>query len=209
MTLPTDFGIGARRAVALPLFGDGIFTQEAADWKHSRDQLRPQLHHKHYSNLDIFRKSVDELIEVVKECRGTVDLQPLFFRMTFDTTTSFLFGKCDSSLGDASGIKEHRFADAFDTAQQWIIKRLRFAGFYWLIDSREFRQACQDIHAFVDRNIDGHAQEVPTEIEHPERHSFIHSVSQTTSDRAALRAQAIGILAAGRDTTASLLSWAL
>ncbi|EUC27677.1 hypothetical protein COCCADRAFT_9781 [Bipolaris zeicola 26-R-13] len=207
-TQAKDFGIGARRAVAMPMFGEGIFTQEGADWKRSRDLLRPQLHHKYYSNLETFRNSVDELIHAVRECRGTVDLQPLFFRMTFDTTTGFLFGRCDSSLSGAQEGKEHRFADAFDTAQQWIIKRLRFAGFYWLIDSREFRQACRDIHAFVDRNIDGHVQKVPAEIEYPETHSFINSIAQAASNRAALRAQAISILAAGRDTTASLLSWA-
>ncbi|KAJ6192116.1 cytochrome P450 alkane hydroxylase [Bipolaris maydis] len=207
-TQSKDFGIGARRDVALPMLGDGIFTQEGPDWKRSRDLLRPQLHHKYYSDLEMFRDSVDELVQAVREYGGTVDLQPLFFRMTFDTTTSFLFGKCDSSLNGARGSKEYRFSDAFDTAQQWIIKRLRFARFYWLIDSKEFRQACQDIHAFVDRSIDGHVREVSAEVEYPETHSFMCSITKTTSNRTTLRAQAISILAAGRDTTASLLSWA-
>lgn len=37
MTCMLDFGIGLRRKIALPMFGDGIFTQEGPDWKHSRD----------------------------------------------------------------------------------------------------------------------------------------------------------------------------
>ncbi|KAI1539866.1 CypX Cytochrome P450 [Pyrenophora tritici-repentis] len=202
-----DFGIGPRRAVALPMFGDGIFTQEGADWKHSRNLLRPQLQHKHYDNLEIFRVPVDDLIQLVGECRGTIDFQPLFFRMTLDTTTGFLFGKSTSSLSGANSTKEHFFATALDRAQQWIIKRLKFAGFYWLIDSGEFRQACRDIHAFVDQIIDRNLQAIPAGTDRLETHSLLQSIAKTTSDRSVLRAQTISILAAGRDTTASLLSW--
>ena len=209
MTSSTVFGIGRRRDVALPMFGDGIFTQEGAHWKESRDLLRLQLQHKYYDDLEIFRAAVDRLIHVVSECRGTVDLQPLFFRTTFETTTSFVFGKSTSIMKSTYGSKAHRFGAALDTAQEWIIRRLRFAGFYWLIDSREFRQACQDIQAFVDRNVDDIVQKVPTEMKHPKTHSFIQCIAKTTSDRSALRAQTISILAAGRDTTASLLSWVL
>ena len=84
-----DFGMGPRREITFPMFGDGIFTQEGSAWKHSRDMLRPQLQHKQYESLEIFRTSVDDLIQRVQEGKGIIDLQPLFFRLTLDTTTAF------------------------------------------------------------------------------------------------------------------------
>ncbi|RYN48489.1 hypothetical protein AA0117_g13443, partial [Alternaria alternata] len=203
MTCMLDFGIGPRRAIALPMFGDGILTQEGPHWKHSRDLLRPQLEHKHYEDLEVFRVPVEDLIQLLGKRSGTVDLQPLFSRLTLDTTTAFLFGESTRSLSDASGSAERVFATALDTAQQWVVKRLRLAALYWLVDSRAFRQACRDVHAFVDQLIDRNLSTTP------ERHSFLHAAAQTTSDRSALRAQAVNILVAGRDTTASLLSWTL
>ena len=47
------------------MFGDGIFNQEGAAWKHSRELLRPPLQHKHYENLDVYRQGVDDLIDIL------------------------------------------------------------------------------------------------------------------------------------------------
>lgn len=69
-----DFGIGLRRAIALLLFGDGIFTQEGPDWKHLRGVLRPLLQHKYYESLEHFRVAVDDLVDVIDICKGTIDL---------------------------------------------------------------------------------------------------------------------------------------
>lgn len=56
--------MGPRRKVMFPFFGDGIFTQEGAAWKHSRELLRPQFVHKQYEGLEVFRETVDNLIEL-------------------------------------------------------------------------------------------------------------------------------------------------
>ncbi|EON63596.1 hypothetical protein W97_02824 [Coniosporium apollinis CBS 100218] len=34
-----DIGMGPRRNITFPMFGDGIFTQEGPAWKYSRDML--------------------------------------------------------------------------------------------------------------------------------------------------------------------------
>ncbi|OBT41892.1 hypothetical protein VE00_07408 [Pseudogymnoascus sp. WSF 3629] len=47
-----DFGMGLRREITFPMFGDGIFTQDGDAWKQSRDLLRPQFHFKKYADLD-------------------------------------------------------------------------------------------------------------------------------------------------------------
>ncbi|KAF2676571.1 cytochrome P450 alkane hydroxylase [Lentithecium fluviatile CBS 122367] len=202
-----DFGIGLRRAITFPLVGDGIFTQEGADWKHSRDMLRPQLQHRQYEDLEVFQTAVDDLIQIVQESNGIIDLQPLFFRLTLDTSTAFLFGESVRSLITPEAVGESTFATAFNTAQQWVTKRFRLVDIYWLINGREFRQACQDVHRFVDQIIDRSLSSDRSKGDGSGRYVFLDTVAQSTPDRTALRGQIIILLTAGRDTTACLLSW--
>src|SRR5271163_4346128 len=98
MPLSLDFGFGVRRGVFYPLLGDGIFTQEGAAWKHSRELLRKQFVRTQYQNLDHFREHVDNLISRLPAKEGVIDLQPLFFNLTLDTTTALLFGLSVYSL---------------------------------------------------------------------------------------------------------------
>jgi cytochrome P450 len=195
--------MGPRRAITFPMFGDGIFTQEGPEWKHSRDMLRPQLQHKQYESLEIFREAVDDLIQLVRDANGSIDLQPLFFRLTLDTTTAFLFGESIQSLVTSEAVGERTFATAFNTAQKGVTKRFRLLDFYWLVNGREFRKACRDVHDFVDqiidRNLSGDSG----------KYIFLDTVAENTPNRAALRGQIINLLIAGRDTTACLLSWTL
>jgi len=191
------------------MFGDGIFTQEGPKWKHSRDMLRPQLQHMHYENLEVFKAAVDDLIHVIEASDGIIDLQPLFFRLTLDTTTAFLFGESVKSLRTPEAVGERTFANAFNTAQKWVTNRFRLLDFYWLVDGREFRQACRDVHAFADQIIDRSLSSDRNESNNAGRYVFLDTIANSTSDRAALRGQIINILTAGRDTTACLLSWTL
>ncbi|KAH4054852.1 hypothetical protein HBH70_047010 [Parastagonospora nodorum] len=163
---------------------------------------------KKYESLDIFREAVEDLIECIqKEC-GTLDLQPLFFRLTLDTTTAFLFGESVRSLVTPEAAGEGTFATAFNTAQRWVTNRYRLLDFYWLVDGPEFRQACRDVHYFADQIIDRSLSPAQGDNEVTGRHVFLDSIAKGTQDRAALRGQIINLLTAGRDTTACLLSWA-
>jgi cytochrome P450 len=191
------------------MFGDGIFTQEGPDWKLSRDLLRPQLQHKQYESLEVFRTAVDDLIQHIDEANDTIDLQPLFFRLTLDTTTAFLFGESVRSLITPEEVGESTFGSAFNTAQRWVTNRFRLLDLYWLIDGKEFRQACQDVHTFADQIINRNLSSDRSDGKASGRYVFLDTIAKGTSDRTALRGQIINLLAAGRDTTACLLSWTL
>ncbi|KAK4101894.1 cytochrome P450 [Parathielavia hyrcaniae] len=62
-----DYGFGCRPAVFAPLLGNGIFAQEGAAWKHSRELLRKQFTRAQYQNLRHFtstlRAGVDQAAE--------------------------------------------------------------------------------------------------------------------------------------------------
>jgi hypothetical protein len=67
-----------------------------------------------------------------------IDLQPLFFRLTLDVTTEFLFGKSIESLKVPEPTGEQTFAEAFNIAQEYIAKRFRLLDLYWLMDGKKF-----------------------------------------------------------------------
>jgi len=88
----SDFDLGLRPVHFRPLMGSGIFTQDGAQWKHSRDLLRPQFASNRYQNFEEIKTSVERLLDQIPE-DGIVDLQPLFFRLTSDTTTFLLLAR--------------------------------------------------------------------------------------------------------------------
>lgn len=190
------------------MFGDGIFNQDGDAWKISRELLRPQFHFKEYSNLDMFRDATDNLLDNIPTKGGAIDLQPFFFRLTLDVTTAFLFGESIESLKVPESTGEQTFADAFNTAQEYIAKRFRLLDLYWLIGGKEFKDACSKVHHFadqiIDRNLSDHSAN-----EGKNKYVFLRAMAEKTPDRTALRSQIINILTAGRDTTACLLSWTL
>lgn len=174
--------------------------------------LRPQLVHRQYEDLKLFDGPMDDLLGNLPKVGGVVDLQPLFFRFTLDVTTAFLFGESIRSLKSEQGSPEQNFAAAFDLAQSYIIQRFRLLDLYWLIGGRRFREACRQVNEFADKVIDQNLLEDTDSRENEEetgRYVFLRTVAKSFPDRAALRGQIINILAAGRDTTACLLSWTL
>ncbi len=190
------------------MFGDGIFTQEGEDWKHSRELLRPQFHIKQYDDLEIFREAVDNLIDNIPKEGGVLDLQPLFFRLTLDVTTAFLFGESIQSLKTPESASEQTFAESFNIAQEYVVKRFRLLDLCWLIGGKKFREACNKVHHFADQIIDRNLS-LDSEADGEKKYVFLRALAKSTPDRTALRGQIINILAAGRDTTACLLSWTL
>ena len=153
-------------------------------------------------NLAVFEQSLDDLIDILSSQSGVVDLQPLFFRLTLDISTEFLFGESVKSLKAPRSASEQTFGDAFNTAQAFVAQRFRLPDLYWLIGGSEFRKACNDVHRFADQIIDRNLSRGSEK-----GAVFLDLLAERTPNRDALRGQIISLLAAGRDTTACLLTW--
>ncbi|CAG8955168.1 hypothetical protein HYFRA_00007184 [Hymenoscyphus fraxineus] len=207
----TAYGLGKRRATFFPLLGDGIFTQEALPWKHSRDMLRPLFS---LNRTNIF-KQVEEHTEHLVNCipnREYVDLQPLFFQFTFDTTTFLLFGKSMNSLQATSTqgkliAREAGFSEAFRISQDYLFRRGRLGDQYWLIGGKEFRKNCSIVHQFIDEAIHEALSAEYQENKLGHVHSFLDALMKETRDPKVLRDQLLNVMLAGRDTTACCLTW--
>lgn len=204
-----DYGFGARPDIFAPLLGSGIFTQEGAAWKHSRELLRKQFMRVQYQNLDHFREHVDNLINRLPTDE-TIDLQPLFFDLTMDAATALLFGRSVYAL--RAGIDQDKanklFSESFSIAQEGLAKRFRIAPWHFLYSPAKFREACANVHKFVEDYIKSVDLE-SAKHDDDKKLGFIKQVAAESTSIVELRNQLLNVLLAGRDTTACCLSWIL
>lgn len=195
----------------VPLLGTGIFTTDGAQWQHSRDMLRPNFVKSQYGDTSTFETHVSHLIASVPRDGETVDLSELFFRLTLDSATEFLFGESTNCLAPSmSSIENVGFAEAFNRSLETISDWGDLGMFAFLISRKQFDKDAAFIHNFVDTYVDkGLARYQQSLTEKPTsrgRYVFIDELCRQTNDRYRIRSELLNILLAGRDTTASLLS---
>ena len=151
---------------------------------------------------------------------NVTDIQPLFFRLTIDSATEFLFGESvDSQLANLSdysssrrhmSVNEKEFANSFDQSQATVALAIRMGNLWWLAFDKSFRQHRDICWQFIDYYVHkALSQEKISEEKssHGKRkYVFLDALAESTRDPIELRQHIISILLAGRDTTASLLS---
>jgi cytochrome P450 len=160
---------------------------------------------------------VEEHTEQLVGCIPTgkfVDLQPLFFQFTFDTTTFLLFGKSMNSLQaksakNTASAREAEFADAFRVSQDFLFRRGRRGDLYWTVDNKEFRKHCSTVHKFIDEAVEEALSIASGDDQSTGAHSFLEALVKETRDPRILRDQLLNVMLAGRDTTACCLTWTL
>ncbi len=182
--------------------------------------LRPQFVRSQVSDISLEETHVQNLMTVLDANldKGTgwsaaVDLQPLFFRLTLDSATEFLFGESVNSQlrreGDAT-TNAAAFATSFDASQNQLAIAGRYGNNYWIGHTKEFHNDVRICHEFIDyfvqKAINGQ-RNTSEKAEDNERYVFLEAIAKETSDPVELRSQLINILLAGRDTTASTLGW--
>ncbi|PYH93210.1 cytochrome P450 [Aspergillus ellipticus CBS 707.79] len=210
-----DFELGAARRNAMHwLLGRGIFTADGEHWSRSRALLRPQFTRDQISDLDLEERHVQQAMKGMPvDSTGwtpATDIQTIFFRLTMDTATEFLFGESVESQAAAlsnGAIPQDNFPAQFDRGQWYAAQRARFEKLYWIVDNKESRHIESAVHAYVDRFVAAALSADPEK--KPAHYVFLHGLAEATQDPVELRSQLLNILLAGRDTTASLLSWCI
>jgi cytochrome P450 len=145
----------------------------------------------------------------------TIDIQTLFFRLTLDSATEFLFGESvESQLAYLEpSAEDNDFVYAFERSQWYLTKASHFGDLWWMAHNKEFRKLCGKVHAFADRFVKiALNQEKKEKVEEQkpsekEKYVFLEALAAQTQDPIELRNQLLNILLAGRDTTASFLGW--
>ncbi|KAK1579249.1 cytochrome P450 [Colletotrichum navitas] len=229
-----DFDLGPRRIKQFkPLLGHSIFTADGAFWEHSRALFRPQFSRDHINDLDKTEAAVQALFRALplvgrsESGAVTVDIMPMLSRFTLDTSTGFLFGESiDSQTAAATGMtsttsaatamavdqcdKDMTFAEAFHEAQMWILTRIRLQGMYWLAPVGKGQKASDYIRRYTNYYVRmALRSEKPRVAGAGKGYSLLDTLAEQTQNEDELRDQILGLLIAGRDTTATLLSWTL
>jgi len=152
------------------------------------------------------------MISKIPRDGSTIDIQTLFFQLTLDSATEFLFGQSINSLLSSEDSDQLRFGQAFDAAQVSIGKGNNFGAIGRYFSNDDFRKNCKTVHDFVDKIVDKVLKEVdPMDSEknvsvNGGRYVFLTETAKVTRNPKQLRDESLNILLAGRDTTASLLS---
>lgn len=199
-----------RKRAFIPLLGQGIFTSDGPAWQHSRDLLRPNFSRTQVRDLDTFETHIQHLLLAIPSDGSTIDLQDLFFRLTIDSATEFLFGESINTLAPSAPVQFHaNFAETFTRAQAKVAEGARTMGLTNLLYQAQFKKDVTFIHNFVDRYIERRLKlktsedfEKAGEV----RYVFLDELIKETQDPLRIRAELLNVLLAGRDTTASLLS---
>ncbi|KAI3395914.1 hypothetical protein diail_625 [Diaporthe ilicicola] len=219
------------------LLGKYIFTTDGPFWEHSRAMFKPQFAREQINNLQETELAVQELFRALpligvqsnNSNSIEVDLLPMFYRFTMDTATKFLFGESvDTQMSAATGGSGKMtsaaislaaefgpglsFADALSEAQLWITQRIRLQGLHWLIPSKRGRTANAFVRKYAAHYVQMALQsandnKTSTRSSPATGYSLLEALIESTRDPDELRDQILGLLLAGRDTTASLLSW--
>ncbi|KAL2857346.1 n-alkane-inducible cytochrome P450 [Aspergillus pseudoustus] len=207
-----DFDLGDNRNYAFrPLLGQGIFCSDGPIWEHSRALVRPNFTRNQVADINVYDVHVSNLLRLIPRTGSTVDLQDLFFRMTIDSATEFLFGESVHTLAPHQSADASRFAADFNQAQDTLAFRIRIGPINKFHRSSEFLGAVQRSRAYVDQFVQKaiRLRQSPNHDESQninKHYVFLNELSKKTLDATELTDQLLNILLAGRDTTASLLS---
>ncbi len=157
---------------------------------------------------------IRHLVQAIPKDGSTFNLQDLFFRLTIDSATEFLFGESTNFLVP-NRMNESNFAGhtgALDRAMKHLGFRARFgplaAYFRKSSFSKDVKVAHQLLDIYVQRGLEYRESRdsEKVDMEQGERYKFLHELAKSTKDPIQIRSELLNILVAGRDTTASLLS---
>lgn len=186
--------------------------------------LRPNFVRDQISDLDMEERHVEHLIAELPagESGWTdfTDIQTLFFRLTIDAATEFLFGDSVNSqvsegrhsVAAKPGSQtrdEKAFSVNFDQAQLHMTKKFRLGDFHWWHNPKEYKVNNKIVNDFVRTYVDMALGKRPSsDIKKAEegqgdkeKYVFLEELVKKTRDPDELRAQLLNILLAGRDTT--------
>ncbi|KAL1863003.1 alanine transaminase alt2 [Diaporthe australafricana] len=210
----SDFVMGrARKTNLRMILGRSIFAVDGAAWQSARETVRPIFARDNIANLEMLESHVQTLLACIEQpgldddgWTRPVGLAGLFPCLTIDSATELFLGHSTHSLQSrlSGDPPQHQFHRAFERVQAVLSIRMRLRSLYWLYGNKQLRKCMGILNAFVDdaiRKADADADSKRS------RYDFLNTLRERCTDVDEVREQFLGMLAAGRDTTASLMSW--
>ncbi|XP_023732288.1 cytochrome P450 704B1 [Lactuca sativa] len=209
------------------LLGNGIFNSDGENWRKQRKTASFEFASKNLRDFStvVFREYSLKLSSILSHAafqNQQLDIQELLMRMTLDSICKVGFGVEIGTL--APNLPENKFAKAFDAAN--IIVTLRFIDPLWKIkkflrvgSEAVLDQSIKTIDDFTYSVIHKRKSEIEEAQEGPNNHKMKHDIlsrfielgkdPENNINDKSLRDVVLNFVIAGRDTTATTLSWAI
>ncbi|KAI3867058.1 hypothetical protein MKX03_007335 [Papaver bracteatum] len=208
------------------LFGNGIFNSDGEMWRQHRKTAGLEFVSRNLRNFSttVFKDYALILSDILHQASihdKEIDIQDLFFRMTLDSTCKVVFGAEIGTL--ARELPDNRFANAFDQATSTVSYRFsnplwRLQRFFNVGCEALFIQSIQVIDEFTYSLIHKRKAELqraksPDKFGTMEKHDMLSRFIELSENPGSnftdksLRDVVINFVLAGRDSTASTLSW--
>ncbi|KAG9237693.1 cytochrome P450 [Amylocarpus encephaloides] len=212
-----QFELPPRRKNAFdPIFGHGIFTTDGADWEASRALLRPSFTRSQVGDIETFEEHISKLLARIPRDGSTVDLQELFFELTLDSATDFLFGHSTNVLdrSDPNRKRGQRFGEAFAYVTMKAGLEGRVGKLATILPDKRYKVDTKYVHEYVSNYVREAVQlrkdspeEKQADEENSGRYVFLEHLAKADYPEKKIQDELLNILLAGRDTTAGLLSF--
>ncbi|KAK3030472.1 hypothetical protein RJ639_039157 [Escallonia herrerae] len=215
------------------VLGDGIFNSDSDSWRNQRKLARAMLsHHRFYKFLvktsrEKVEKGLIPVLEHVANQGLKVDMQDLFQRLTFDTTTMLVTGYDPRCL--SIGLPDVPFSKAMDDAEEAVFMRHVLPPWFRKLQSalgigkeKKLHKAWATldhvIGNFISMKRNQLLKKKKSEVEEDEDEvdlltSYINGEETMQygleSNDKFLRDTILNLMVAGRDTTSSGLTWFL
>ncbi|KAL8872490.1 MAG: hypothetical protein Q9174_001892 [Haloplaca sp. 1 TL-2023] len=217
-----------RRGLFSEYTGPSLITSEGSVWKQSKSRVRPQFSPVSVSNLALHERHIKELLIKLgpEGCRegwtGAIDIQPLFFNLTLDVITEFLYGQSLHSqnpsqatiIGPAGRKRPPNFeifGRCVDEVTEWVASMSMLGKWYKFAPAREFKRSRAKMRGLIDWYVERALRQVREEpqMEHVASSEYVilDELARLTDDKLWLRNETLNLLTAGRSTTAALFSW--
>ncbi|XP_050387864.1 cytochrome P450 704C1-like [Argentina anserina] len=225
--LKTNFGNYGKGSYVYNLLtdiiGDGIFGVDGEKWRHQRKASSSQFSTKVLRDFssDILKTTAIKLSGIIHEaasCDKSIEIQDLFMKSTLDSIVSFLIGiDLDTMSGTNNEEEGTQFGDAFDDANGvtlyrlvdifWRIKRIFNIGTEAVI-KKNVKVMDTFIYNLINRKIETLHKSEQDDGQPLKRRDFISKLLEAKeTDLKYLRDMVLSFILAGKDTTASALSW--
>lgn len=171
--------------------------------------------------MDLEKRHVDALSDALKTradgWTNIVDLQPLFLKMTLELMTEFLYGHLPLQIGQRTDApSKEEFGYHFDAGKGYLGTRLALGKWHWLVRSSAFSRHCENVHQYAEYFVRAKLQHglpkpaLKEPFQEPAtkgKFVLLDELAKHTNNALEIRSETLNVLSAGRDTTASLLSW--
>uniref|UniRef100_A0A1W7HBX2 Cytochrome P450 n=1 Tax=Scoparia dulcis TaxID=107240 RepID=A0A1W7HBX2_SCODU len=198
------------------LLGDGIFTVDGEKWRHQRKMSSYEFSTRNLKNFSsgVFKTNAAKLAHIVDTAATSnqiIEIQDLFMKSALDSVFKVVLGvDLDSMRGTSEG---SQFSNAFDEASEmtcfryvdisWPIKKFFNVG-----SEATLRKCMKVVDGFVLKVIQNKIEQLNQPNEEMSRSDILSRfLEMNETDPRYLKDIILSFIIAGKDTTASTLSW--